>query len=494
MVNNAIAQPITMPVSKAVAPNRIVKAPTTEHMADPNTNYPNRQLNNLYKLWSDGGAGIIITGNVHVDRRYMEGPRNVAAERSDLENPEVVELWKSWSSACKSNGNLAIVQLSHGGRQTPFSVNSQSLAPSPIKLKVKAGGNISPFTTPKEATYDDIQDIIERFVTAAKLCHAAGFDGVQVHAAHGYLLSTFLSPSANVRTDQYGGDVNKRSRVLLEICTRIRKELPTTFTLCVKLNTADFQLGGFSEEESILVSKRLALEGEVDFIEYSGGTYEFAAMMQEDISQILPTKDEIEQQLAKNAGKQVTQETGAPMKESTRKREAFFLDYVNKARPVLRETPILIMLSGGWRSAAAMHMHVLNKNVDLLGIARPICVEPKFPLRVLGWKPGSAENKDVVALPYSISITSPWIPKGVRDTANAQIQAVWHYDQMHRMAKGLSVDFNHSPIRSVLDGTIRMFIDFKKKKFAWIVTVYKLSGYLITLGIMLYAIQMLQEK
>lgn len=488
---NAIAQPITMPVSKAVAPNRIVKAPTTEHMADPNTNYPNRQLNNLYKLWSDGGSGIIITGNVHVDRRYMEGPRNVAAEKSDLENPAVLELWKSWAAACKSNGNLAIVQLSHGGRQTPFSVNSQSLAPSAIKLKVKAGGNISPFTTPKEATYDDIQDIIERFVTAAKVCHAAGFDGVQVHAAHGYLLSTFLSPSANVRTDQYGGDVNKRSRVLLEICTRIRKELPPTFTLCVKLNTADFQLGGFSEEESILVSKRLALEGEVDFIEYSGGTYEFAAMMQEDISHILPNKQEIEQQLAKNAGKQSAAE---PMKESTRKREAFFLDYVNKARPVLRETPVLIMLSGGWRSAAAMHTNLLNKSVDLIGIARPICVEPKFPLRVLGWKPGSPDNKDVVALPYSISITTPWIPKEVRDTLNAQIQAVWHYEQMQRMAKGLSVDFSHSTMSSVLGGTIGMFIDFKKKKFAWIVTVYKIASYVITFGLMIYAIQILQKK
>jgi len=500
-MSNAIAQSITLPVSKVILRNRIVKAATTEHMADPNTNLPNRKLCNVYKLWSEGGGlGLLITGNVQVDRRYMEGTRNVAAEQVDMENPASLEEWKKWAAACRSNGTLAIVQLSHGGRQTPYSVNTCSLAPSPIKLKVKAGGNISPFTQPKEASIEEIEDIVHRFVTAAKLCHLAGFDGVQVHAAHGYLLSSFLSPAINLRSDAYGGDEIKRSQLLLQICQAIRKALPSEFILAVKLNTADFQKGGLDEAESVRISERLVLEGGIDLLEYSGGTYEFAAMMQEEITPILQTQELLKEQHQETATPSSGQNPLADMKESTRKREAFFLDYLDQAVPRLRamNKQVVIMLTGGWRHASSMHNQLQQGNVDLIGLARPLCVEPNFPLRLLAWSPPEAGVKveEVCALPYTVSLSSSvsWmLPKDMRDTINAQLQSTWHVAQMHRLAYGLSVDLHHGTVMDWIAGTLRMFVDTKKKQYTIIRLMYDIGCYLVVVGLVFHTIKELYE-
>ena len=165
-----------------------------------------------------------------------------------------------------------------------------------------------------------------------------------VHGAHGYLVSQFLSPNSNVRTDQWGGSIDNRARLLLEIVEQTRKVVGATFPISVKLNSADFQRGAFTEEESLEVIDMLSAEG-MDMIEVSGGTYEKAAMM--------------------GAGKKV--------KESTQKREAYFADFIVKARA---RTKAPLLLTGGFRTLEIMEKAIENYELDFVGLARPFAVFP----------------------------------------------------------------------------------------------------------------------
>lgn len=448
MKDNALRAPLQLHYSGRTLPNRLVKAATTEQIADPLNNQPNDAMCGASECFAKGGVGLYITGNVHIDRRYMEATRNVAAEKRDLEDPEVMKKWKKWAIASKggvSGETLSIVQISHGGRQVPRSVNWwSSLAPSEVSLELSGipKSSFSLFAPPRAATIDDINDIIERFLTAAKVCYEAGFDGVQVHSAHGYLLSTFLSPRANIRTDQYGGNPENRSRLLCEICRRIRETFPKSFILSVKLNTADFQKGGLTEEESLEVSKALARIG-VDLLEYSGGTYECAAMMGKD-------QKAIDELLVKN-------NAGAQLKQSTRVREAFFIDYVDKAREVLKnEAPMALLLTGGWRSGKAMHTAVAKGTVDLIGLARPLCVEPTFAKRLLDAESYETDNTfDVKALSYEITKPYSFLPKPLQESLSQQLQANWHIAQIHRFGRGLTSPDLHLPFGPFLLETLR---------------------------------------
>lgn len=456
--NNAICHPITLPYSNKQSPNRIVKASTTEHLADPTTNIPNQQLINVYKLWSEGGTGILQTGNVQVDRRYMESTRNVAAEQIDLDDNETMALWQQWAKACKTNNNLAIVQLSHGGRQVPRSVSSKCIAPSPIQLNIAGfpqDSVLNPFTRPKQATVDDIHDIINRFVVASKLVHKAGFDGVQIHAAHGYLISTFLSPNTNQRNDMYGGSAENRRRLLLDIVKRIRSELPKSFIVSVKLNSADFQHGGFTEDESIDVTRELC-KLDVDYIEYSGGTYESSAMMTGN-----------KNNNSSDDSTSITTISTTTVKQSTIEREAYFISFVNKLHSILKETKTLIMLTGGWRSARAMHNSINNNVIDLIGLARPLCVEPDFTKRILQWD--SNDDNDQVSIKYNVSVNYPFLPNKLRQSLTGKIQSTWHNAQIHRLANGQDVDLNMSVLPLITTDLMnKMYWDYAKcKLFQW---------------------------
>eukprot|EP01059_Diplonema_ambulator_P033414 TRINITY_DN6974_c0_g3_i1.p1 TRINITY_DN6974_c0_g3~~TRINITY_DN6974_c0_g3_i1.p1 ORF type:complete len:453 (+),score=154.54 TRINITY_DN6974_c0_g3_i1:123-1361(+) len=317
----------------------------TEGLADPDTNLPNESHCRLYRRWAEGGLGISITGNVQVDRRYLEAPRNVVLEEgSDLGE------FKKWAEAGKAGGCTLLMQISHPGRQCPVSVCSLPIAPSPIGLnlpgmpKTIASRLTKP---PREMTKADIEEVIKRFTTTAVLAEQAGFDGVEIHSAHGYLLSQFLSPLTNKRTDEYGGTPENRARLLHSVIKSIRAKVSPSFIVFVKVNSADFQRGGFEEDESLNLIKSLAPLG-VDGIEISGGTYENMEALQ-------------------------------AVKQSTKDRGAFFLEFAMKCRKL---TDIPLMLTGGYNTLKHMESS-LESQVDFIGLGRPLCTDVDCPQKLL---------------------------------------------------------------------------------------------------------------
>lgn len=325
-----------------VLKNRLAKAALSESLARRDHS-PGTRIKNLYRRWSGNDLGLIITGNVMVDRRAIGEPGNVVVEDDRAFN-DLVE----WAQIIKADGATAWAQINHPGRQAPRTLTPQPVAPSAVALSGTAGM----FAEPRELTHQEILDIIRRFATTAGILVRAGFDGVQIHGAHGYLVSQFLSPLANLRTDEWGGTPEKRRRFVLEVARAIRAEIGPDAALAIKLNSADFQRGGFSEDESVEVVKALAAEG-IDLLEISGGTYASAAMLGVDPS----------------------------LKESTRRREAYFLDYAERVRAELPDLPL--MLTGGFRSVASMNDAITSGAVDLVGLGRPLAVEPDVPGQLL---------------------------------------------------------------------------------------------------------------
>jgi 2,4-dienoyl-CoA reductase-like NADH-dependent reductase (Old Yellow Enzyme family) len=343
----SLATPLELPCG-ATLPNRIGKAPMTEGLADAN-NHATAELAHLYRVWSEGGAGLLISGNVLVDRRYLERPANVAIEdRSGLEQ------LKAYAAAGTSAGNHLWMQINHAGRQTPTYINKEPLAPSAVSLELPPGS----YGAPRPMTVAEIEDVIRRFALVAEVAAEAGFTGVQVHAAHGYLLSEFLSPKANQRSDEWGGSLENRARLLLEIVRASRAACGPGFPISVKLNSADFQKGAFTHQECLQVVQWLEAAG-VDLLEISGGTYEQPSMM----------GARVKEELAENT-----------VKPSTARREAYFLDYAKSMRAV---TKMPLMVSGGFRTRAAMVEALESGDLDVIGIGRPMCVETDLPARLL---------------------------------------------------------------------------------------------------------------
>lgn len=256
--------------SGVVIKNRIAKAAMEENMADAN-HAPSTELLTLYQAWAQGGAGVIITGNVMVDARAMTGPTGVV-----LEDERHLDRFRAWSQAACSKGAQVWMQINHPGRQMPGGLGQETLAPSALALDL--GSQSSRFRLPRAMDDKDIADVTRRFITTSRLAERAGFHGVEIHAAHGYLLSQFLSPLSNQRTDRYGGSIENRARLLLDIVRGVREKVAADFTVAVKLNSADFQRGGFSINDAKTVVQMLAKSG-VDLVELSGGSYEAPAMM-----------------------------------------------------------------------------------------------------------------------------------------------------------------------------------------------------------------------
>ena len=341
-----IASPLTLPCGITLK-NRIAKSALTEGLADgDNRATPAHQT--LYRKWSEGGAGIIVTGNVQVDRRYLERPGNIA-----IDNNGGLDELAAMAEAGTVNGNQLWMQISHAGRQTMRFLNSTPVGPSAVPVQLPGGA----FGKPRPLTENDIEDVIKRFTHAARVAKDTGFTGVQLHSAHGYLLSEFLSPKANQRTDKWGGSIENRARLLLEIVRSIRSEVGDKFPISVKLNSADFQKGGFTNDESIQVAQWLE-EEKLDLLEISGGTYEQLSFF--------GTGEE---------GKK-----HVPMAESTRLREAYFLDYAERMRKVTR---IPLMVTGGFRSLAGMNHALADDALDVIGLGRPMCVDTHIPNKLI---------------------------------------------------------------------------------------------------------------
>jgi 2,4-dienoyl-CoA reductase-like NADH-dependent reductase (Old Yellow Enzyme family) len=369
-------QVLTLP-SGQVLKNRFVKSAMSERLADK-SGAPNRGHMRLYERWSRGGAALLITGNVMVDGSALGETGNVW-----LENEQDLPRFAEWAAAARQDGTHAIVQLNHPGRQSPRTLTREPVAPSAVPVRMVKGA----FAVPRALREDEIEALIERFARAAALSVAAGFDGVQLHAAHGYLINQFLSPLTNLRDDAWGGTPEKRRRFLMELVRRVRAAIGDKAILAVKLNSADFQRGGFDEDESLNVVRALDAQG-IDLLEVSGGTYESARMFDE------------------------------PKSDRSAAREAFFLDYADKVRAISR-VPLLV--TGGFRSAAGMNAALASGALDLVGMARPLASEPDLPARLLSGRATEAIR--------------PKLGTGNK-TLDPLVQGSWYQAQIARMAGG----------------------------------------------------------
>lgn len=347
---NGLASPLILPCG-ATLRNRLAKGAMTEGLATAD-GLPTPELVRLYSLWAAGGAGMLLTGNVQIDRDHLERPGNVVIDGPPSD--EMRTQLKRWATAGTADDTHLWMQISHAGRQTPALVNKSPKAPSAVKLGLPGGQ----FGTPVALTGDEIAVLIEKFVDTAVVARETGFTGVQFHAAHGYLLSSFLSPRANQRTDEWGGSLENRARALIEIVRRARTRLGGDFPISVKLNSADFQKGGFAFEDSVIVAGWLADAG-VDLLEISGGSYEQPRMM--DMT-----------------GLEAAEEPSVPA--STAAREAYFVDF---AKMMKSSVTIPMMVTGGFRSRAAMDHALETGAADLIGIGRPLCADPDAPNQLL---------------------------------------------------------------------------------------------------------------
>ncbi len=351
-----IRSPLALPCGATVG-NRLCKAALTEGLADA-MNRATARHERLYRAWSEGGAGLVITGNVQVDRRYLERPGNVVIDR----NAGIEEL-ERYAAAGTARGNHLWMQINHPGRQTPTLVCSAPVAPSAVALDLPG----ALYATPRAMTEHEIEDAVSRFAHVAAIARATGFTGVQVHGAHGYLISQFLSPLANRRTDRWGGDLENRARFLRTVVRACRDALGDDFPIGVKLNSSDFQQGGFSIDECLQVVRWLGEDG-VDLLELSGGSYEQPSMMG-----------------AKGVRGQAR--ATAPVAQSTRRREAYFLEYARAVRAV---ATMPVMVTGGFRSRAAMDEALAEGELDMIGLGRPMCVDTDLPNRLFSreWAQG----------------------------------------------------------------------------------------------------------
>jgi 2,4-dienoyl-CoA reductase-like NADH-dependent reductase (Old Yellow Enzyme family) len=349
-MHNLLSDTVELPCGATLA-NRLSKAAMTEGLASRD-GMPTAELARLYGLWSDGGAGMLLSGNIMVDKDHLERPGNVFIDQ--LPNQAMQDALRRWAEAGTRNGNHLWAQISHAGRQTQKIVNPHPKAPSAVKLGLPGGQ----FGQPVALTEDEIDDIISRFGVCAAAVKEAGFTGVQIHAAHGYLLSQFLSPRSNQREDQYGGDLANRARMLLAIVDVTREAVGPDFPVAVKLNSADFQKGGFAFEESLQVAQWLQDHG-IDLIEISGGTYE-----QPKLLGISGLEEEEEQNVA----------------QSTLMREAYFVDF---AVAMGDKVKVPLMVTGGFRRRAVMQQAVETGSADVIGIGRPMCVMTDAPNQLL---------------------------------------------------------------------------------------------------------------
>ncbi|KAL8960071.1 MAG: hypothetical protein Q9193_003167 [Seirophora villosa] len=350
-----LGKPLEFPFSGKSAPNRFLKAAMTERISSWHPQnfeargIPSENLINVYRRWGEGQLGTILTGNIMMEYDQLEAAGNPIIPQTAPFDGERFEAFKALAAASKANGSLIVGQVSHPGRQCESRIQPDPVSASDVQLE----GNIMgmQFNKPHPASTDEIQRIIQGFVHCAEYLHRAGFDGIQLHGAHGYLLSQFLSPTTNRRTDAYGGSLANRSRLIMEIAEAIRSQpnIPASFILGIKINSVEFQARGFDPEECKALCAALEAH-RFDFVELSGGTYESLAF--------------------------------AHKRDSTRKREAFFLDFAETIVPALSRTKTYI--TGGFKTVGAM-VRALD-TVDGVGLARPVCQEPRLCADILAGK------------------------------------------------------------------------------------------------------------
>ena len=404
--------------------NRICKGAMTEGLADAQNRATSHHVN-LYDRWSSGGAGILLTGNVQVDHRFLERPGNVVIEGQQT-NEQLSRLI-SYAEAGTKNDTHLWMQISHAGRQTPASVAETPVAPSEVQLQMPG----AQFGKPRALSHEEILDIIQKFAHCANIAQDTGFTGVQIHGAHGYLISEFLSPDINLREDEWGGTLEKRAKFLIETVRSVRKAVGVNFPVSLKLNSADFQKGGFSHEDAIQVATWLNEEG-LDLLEISGGTYEQPHLVGIDMG--------------------LNPERAEKRRESTIAREAYFLDYARDIRTVFNGP---LMVTGGFRSTKGMN-NALNENAcDVIGIARPFCIDPDIANKLLNNNVSETPTlqKTMQLGPGWLGLNSPFsVIKGINGWGQ---QAFWCLNLI-RMGEDSDPDLNL--------GIFKAFRDYQKNE------------------------------
>ena len=384
-------QPLTFTNGKT-AKNRFFKSAMEEQLAKHNQ--PTQTLVHLYDTWAKGGIGISVTGNVMVAENGKGSINDVV-----ITDERSMDTLKAWAKAGTQNDTLLIMQINHAGKQSPKVINPVPVAPSAVALKGMDG-----FINPPRALADnEIETIIQQFIQTAKIAEQAGFSGVQIHGAHGYLVSQFLSPHHNQRTDKWGGSLENRMRFLVEIYQGIRAVVRPEFLVGLKLNSADFQKGGFDETDSIQVVQKMSELG-IDFIEISGGNYESPEML--------------------------------TAKASTKQREAFFIDYAEKARAV-SQVPLII--TGGFRSEQAMNDALNSGHLDFIGIARPLALMPDLPSQI---------NNGTYQIITTERIKTGFAP--VDKKLSAVLEMDWYMYQMALIGRGKQPNPKLSPWKVLL--------------------------------------------
>ncbi|MFQ6548122.1 oxidoreductase [Aestuariibius sp. 2305UL40-4] len=327
--NASLFQPLELPCG-AILKNRIAKSAMSDSLGDGRGDPTDAQIR-LYERWAEGGLAVSIVGEVQGDPRSAEKPGNlVLGPASDFGR------FRALARSGSANGAQLWLQLGHAGAMAHPPI-SDPKGPSALDI---------PGVACSALTADEVAALPSEFARTARLAKELGFGGVQVHAAHGFLLSQFLSPLFNKREDGYGGPIANRMRLLLEVVEEVCGEVGPSFPVAIKLNATDQLEGGLVEDEALAVITALDGSG-IDLIDISGGTYFPGARSASD-----------------RAG-------GG----------AYFLDFAEKARPLTRKP---LMVTGGFKTQQQA-ADALDRGVDVIGLARALVLDPALPDR---WRSG----------------------------------------------------------------------------------------------------------
>ncbi len=335
--------------------NRFVRSATVEGMGTPDGR-PTVRLKELYFRLAEAEVGLIVTSAALVDgeaykkRRYVEGRAYDLA----MDEDRYIEDWREVVSGVQARGARIAMQIVHTGRQeNPKIRGSSPIAPSPVPV-TNTG------TVPREMTVPEIEEMAERFAQSCRRVREAGFDAVQLHGGHGYLISNFISPYTNVRTDGYGGSTENRARFITEIVRRARKWVGEDYPLMIKMNCDDFVEGGLTLREAVETGKIIADAG-IDCVEVTGGTVSDSLLR---IS--VPHINSVE-------------------------KEAYFATF---SRALKQQLSIPVVLVGGLRTPGVMAKALEGGVADLVSLSRPFIREPDLVKR---WKEGDFEKATCVS-------------------------------------------------------------------------------------------------
>lgn len=317
--------------------NRLIRSATWEGMCDQDGR-PTEKLINCYRDLAKGGIGLIITGYAYVQ---PEGKHNVG--QMGIYTDDFADYYQHVTRAVHYAGGKIAVQLVHGGGQSNAkTAGRQPIAPSAIKVDQFP-------EMPEELTKDEITKIVAAFGNAAYRAKMWGFDAVQLHGAHGFLINQFLSPLTNRRTDTYGGSIENRSRFLLDVYRKVRKTVGADYPVLIKLNAADFIEGGLEIDDAIYAAQKLAEAG-IDAIEVSAGTPASGRNSPARVKILKPEK------------------------------EAYNLEMARRIKKAVN-CPVIVV--GGFRSYEVVEKALRDDGIDYIAMSRPLLREPGLANRWL---------------------------------------------------------------------------------------------------------------